>query len=256
MNESFAPREITRRRLGNYLLDARLQLKAAVLTLAAIIPVALLLGIFLWRTSRQLLEEAQAAVEARSQAAQTSRELGVAALSNQLLEHFNDQGFSAKLRELSKDLDARYDHERDAVMTQHEALKRQRVAMNLALVGALTALIVLLALFSIVATHKVAGPVFRLKSMMRQVCNGPLHGSSHLRKGDELQELFSEFARMLERIRGTQRSASRTLDQIIERAKAAQVPRDLVEPMEALSASLRVRPIPLDQDPGAQEAPP
>jgi hypothetical protein len=103
------------------------------------------------------------------------------------------------------------------------------------------------ALLSIVTTHKVVGPVYRLKCMMRQVCNGPLLGPSHLRKGDELQDLFLEFTRMLERIRGSQRSASCALDEIIERAKTAQVPGDLVAPMEALRASLKERPLPLDQ---------
>ncbi len=236
-----------RRHLGNYLLDARFQLKGALVTMAAAAVVALPLGAFLWRTSSQLLEEAQKAVEARSQAAQTSKELGAAALTNQLLERFDDPAFPARLRELSTDLDARYDRERDAIIAQAESLKRQQRATNLAILGGLALLIGLVALLSIVTTHRVAGPIFRLKVLMSQVGNGPLKGPTHLRKGDELQDLFLEFTRMLDRIRDSQRTAEGALQQLIERARAAQAPAELVERMEALRASLRERPLVLDE---------
>lgn len=236
----------TRRHLGNYLLDKRFQLKGALVTLGAAALVALPLGGFLWRTSSQLLEEAQKAVEARSQAAQTSKELGAAALSNELLERFDDPAFPARLRELSTDLDARYERERDAIIAQHESLKRQQRAMNLAILGALALLIGLVALLSIVTTHRVAGPSYRLKVLMSQVGNGPLKGPTHLRKGDELQDLFQEFTSMLDRLRDSQRAAAGAMQQIIERARAAQVPPDLVEKMEALRTSLQERPLSLE----------
>jgi methyl-accepting chemotaxis protein len=246
MNAPPAPAGVPRRHLGNYLLDKRLQLKGALLTVGAAALVALLLGVFLWRTSAQLLEEAQKAVEARSQAAQTSKELGAAALSNQLLERFDDPTFPARLRELSTDLDARYERERDAIIAQHEALKRQQRAMDVAILGGLALLLGLVVLFSIVTTHRIAGPLYRLKVLMGQVGNAPLSSSAHLRKKDELQELFQEFTRMLDRIRDSQRSAAGAMQHLIDRARAAQVPSDLLEDMKALRSLLEKRPLSLD----------
>ena len=233
-----SPRGSARRRLRNYLLDARFQLKAVGLMVGVVALVAALLGGLLWHTSSELLDEAQRAVEARSQAAQTSKELGAATPSDELLKRFDDPAFQERLRAESKRIDQRYEGERDAILAQHQALLSRQRSMAWSIVFGLLALVVVVAMGTVVATHRVVGPVFRLKSMMQQVGSGELRAAPNLRKGDELQDLFLEFRRMLARLGESQGVALDTLDRLLARAKVTNAPLDLVEEMEALKASL------------------
>src|SRR5580658_3242280 len=79
-----------KRYLRNYLLDARFQLKFTAYAVGATLIVVALLGVFLWVTSQRLFRETESAVDARSKAAETSKDLGNAALGNTLLAHMND----------------------------------------------------------------------------------------------------------------------------------------------------------------------
>jgi hypothetical protein len=84
-----------KRKLRNYLLDPSLQITFAVYSVAVAVLVAGLVGTFLFRTTRTLFSEMDLAVQARSKAADTSKELGNAALSSELLQHFEDPAFEA-----------------------------------------------------------------------------------------------------------------------------------------------------------------
>ena len=87
-----------KRYLRNYLLDARFQLKFTGYAVGATLIVVALLGVFLWVTSQQLFKETESAVDARSKAADTSKDLGNAVLANNLLAHFNDPAFEKQLQ--------------------------------------------------------------------------------------------------------------------------------------------------------------
>ena len=234
-----APAVNPRRRFRNYLLDARFQLKAVLLFVGFAALLIALLGGFLWTTSRDLLGEAERAVEARSQAAQTSRELGAATLNNELVKRFDDPAFLERLRDESKRIDARYQAEKDAIVAQHALLLGHQQAMTWGIFGGLLALMLLIAIGTVMATHRIVGPVFRLKRLMQQVGVGELKGILNLRKGDELQDLFLEFKKMIGRLHDSQGSAMDSLRQLIERARAAHVPADVIEGMEKLHASLK-----------------
>jgi methyl-accepting chemotaxis protein len=234
MNEPIAPR----RRLRNYLLDARFQLKGVGLIVGAAALVALVLGGFLWQTSSRLVGEAEKAVSARSEAAQASKELGDAALNNELLKRFDDPGFKERLQEQSRRIDEQYANERDATVAQQHALLAHQQTMALSIVASLLALVLLIVLVAVIATHKIAGPAYRLKRLMQQVGTGNLDGVSRLRKGDELQDLFLEFSLMIERLNRTQGNAIALLDGLIARAKGTTVPAEILEGMQALRTDL------------------
>jgi geranylgeranyl reductase len=55
----------------------------------------------------------------------------------------------------------------------------------------------------IVFTHKVAGPIFKMKRLLRQVGAGKLVLRERLRKGDELQHFFEVFEEMVAELRKT-----------------------------------------------------
>jgi nitrogen fixation/metabolism regulation signal transduction histidine kinase len=58
-------------------------------------------------------------------------------------------------------------------------------------------MVVLIGLLGIYFTHKVAGPVFKMTRLLKQVGEGDLHVETRLRKGDELKDFFDTFAKMV-----------------------------------------------------------
>jgi len=234
-----SPPAVPKRRFRNYLLDARFQLKAVLLFVGLSAPLVALFGGFLWITSRSLLEEAERAVEARSQAAQASKDLDAATLNNELVKRFDDPAFLERLRVESKKIDARYQAESDAIVAQHALLLRHQRAMSWGIVAGLLALLFVIAFATVVATHRIAGPVYRLKRLMQQVGVGELKGIMNLRKGDELQDLFLEFRTMIGRLHDTQGTALESLEKLIERARAASVPAEVLEGMQKLHLALK-----------------
>ena len=169
MEATMAPRQ---RRLRNYLLDAPLQLRfTAVLVLATLLGAGLL-GIFLARALNRLAEQAERAVEARAAAAQASHELGNASLSRTLLERFNNPEFTAQLERQSRAIDAAYQAEQVQVDEQRREVAREsvRIGWLVALSVGVFALAVLL--IGIVLTHRIAGPVFRVRRLLEDLGQG------------------------------------------------------------------------------------
>ena len=63
-------------------------------------------------------------------------------------------------------------------------------------VSGLAAFVVFIALASIVATHKIVGPLFRIKRLVNDISQGRLAVPAYpLRQGDELQDVFEKTAR-------------------------------------------------------------
>ena len=71
----------------------------------------------------------------------------------------------------------------------------------LALVGGLAFMVVAIGLLGIYFTHKVAGPVFKMKKLLKRVGEGHLLFDAKLRKGDELVDFFDAFTQMVSGLR-------------------------------------------------------
>ena len=194
-----APRQRT---LRNYLLDAPLQLRfTAVLVLATLLGAGLL-GIFLARALNRLAEQAERAVEARAAAAQASHELGNASLSKTLLERFNDPEFTAQLERQSRAIDAAYQAEQAQVAEQRRAVARESTRIGWLVLLSVLVFALTVLLLGIVITHRIAGPVYRVRRLLSDLAEGrrevPRHG---LRDGDELHELFDAAASLVKTLR-------------------------------------------------------
>jgi nitrogen fixation/metabolism regulation signal transduction histidine kinase len=83
-------------------------------------------------------------------------------------------------------------------------------------------------------THRVVGPAYKMKSLFRHVADGHLKLYGRLREGDELQDVFVEFERMIERLRTNQRDEITQLESVIARARDASAPSAVVEDLVAL----------------------
>ncbi|MCI0572572.1 MAG: signal protein [Myxococcaceae bacterium] len=233
---------IPRRRLRNYLLDARIQLKFTAYMVGVTIGIALLLGTFLFRNTQALLTETQEAVEARSVAAEASRELTRAILTNQLLQRMEDPAFARQLEEESRSIDARYERERLAVVTARSDLVRRQKLTWLALAGALVSFIVVIALATIVITHRVVGPIYRIRRLVHAVGDGELHASTHqLREADELKDLFADVTRMVHSLRTLQQEDLDAMTRALRHARAQDANAELVQQLEALTKRFQNR---------------
>ncbi|MCA9601206.1 MAG: methyl-accepting chemotaxis protein [Polyangiales bacterium] len=84
------------------------------------------------------------------------------------------------------------------------------------IITGIVAMVVTLGFTGIVITHKMAGPVFKMKRLLREVAAGDLSRKPGLRKGDELQSLFQTFSEMVDALRERQRDTLVTLDELIK----------------------------------------
>lgn len=206
-----------KRQLRNYLLDAPLQLRFTSVLLLGTLLGAGLLGLFLARALNRLGDQAERAVEARAAAAQASHELHNAALSKTLLERFGDPQFTAQMERQSKAIDAAFVAEQTQVAEQRlEVQREQRRIGWLVLLSVGVFSLGVLAL-GIVLTHRIAGPVFRVRRLLADVREGRREVPSHgLRDGDELRELFDAASALVQTLRSEDEATLATVSEVMK----------------------------------------
>ncbi len=233
-----SPTVAYKRRVRNYLLDAHFQLKYTGFLVAVAVVISGLVGAVLYETTRAMVTESAKAVEESRAAADESRKVS-------LVSRMNVRDLSADSPELAaefnKEADA-YDRgvaERDrAVAAERDSLIRRQGRMLFALVGGLTLMVLLIGVLGIYFTHKVAGPIHKMRQLLKQVARGYLRVEGRLRKGDELQAVFDTFAEMVSGLRDFE---GRRLDEV-EGAILAIARGDAKEAtalLESVRASIR-----------------
>jgi nitrogen fixation/metabolism regulation signal transduction histidine kinase len=208
------------RRMRNYLLDAHFQLKyASYLVLIAVV-ISACLGVFLWRTSQAVLAQSQKTVEQGDQVVARGREVVAESQKVSAVVQMNivkDPVYSdnpALLEAFKADAaqqDDRLKQQQMALEGQSQELKQQSLAikskqtvMFYALFGALALLVIVIGMAGIVVTHRIAGPIYKMKKQLGDVGEGHLRVPSPLRKGDELVEFFDTFREMVIHLRERQ----------------------------------------------------
>ncbi len=93
-------------------------------------------------------------------------------------------------------------------------------------------------LVSIFISHRIAGPLHKLRTLFREAAEGNTHRRAKFRKSDHFQELAEDYNRMMDELGGTLTRASNQLDAAIQQIEhAAQKPG---APREELEKSLSV----------------
>jgi methyl-accepting chemotaxis protein len=176
-----------KRSMRNYLLDSRFQLKYTGFLVIVVVIISGVMGAVLYETTQAVVGESSALVEESKKVSEVSRMniRDLASDSPELLTEFN------------READA---HDK-ALGDQQTRLIRRQQFMIQSLVGGLALMVVLIGMLGIYFTHKVAGPVFKMKRLLKQVGDGHLHVDARLRKGDELVDFFETFTQMVQGLR-------------------------------------------------------
>jgi hypothetical protein len=244
-----APAGRHHRSARNYLLDTHFQLKYTGFLVGIALFLSIALGLIVWNTSRKVIEQSRSAVEQGQETVERGQETverGKQVLvqskrvsqvvSMNIAKEYKDDPELAKTFSESAAEDERklaeeqIRLERDAadLKKQAEELRAKAVSMEeqqrIFLVGLwimLTLLVVTIGVAGIIFTHKIAGPVFKMKRLLRQVGEGKLVLRERLRKGDELQHFFEAFEKMVEALREHQKGEIAKVDAIIEKLDEA-----------------------------------
>jgi hypothetical protein len=236
------------RRIRNYLLDRRFQLKYAGYLAGIALVVSTLLGTGLWLTSNKLIAQSRRAVDEGQalvkQGQETvkrghlvieqSKKVSQVVAMNIAKEYKDDPELAKTFGEAAaKDEKTLKDEqdllEKDADFLKQRAAELEQQARDVAeqqrflitaLVVALALLVACIWFAGIVVTHKIAGPVFKMKRMFGKVGEGNLALHERLRRGDEMQDFFESFDQMLSRLRERQESEIKRVDDAIARLEA------------------------------------
>lgn len=242
------------RRFKNYLLDAHFQLKYSSYLVAIAVVLSAGLGVMLWRTSNEVIDQSWAAVRQGEEVVARGKEVvaesqKVSAVvqmniikdpvysdSPALLEAFKSD--AAKQDERLKMQQAQLVKQAAGLKEQAAGLAHQQKVMLWTLCGALALLVLLIGLAGIIVTHRVAGPIFKMKSNLKAVARGRLAVPTPLRKGDELVDFFEAYRSMVIALRERQEGEIAKLDQAIAALAPRAEPGEL-EPLNALKREMQ-----------------
>ena len=217
-----------KRSIKNYLLDARFQLKWTGFIIIVALVVSAIMGVFLYRTSSDVTRESQKVIEQGKELIKESQK-NSDLVKMQIKDQYADTPELADtFNKSAKELDGQLQDRHKALLAQQQATLDQQRTMLMSLVAGLTLLVVLIGLLGIYFTHKVAGPVYKMKMLLRQVGDGKLTFHGKLRRGDELQDFFETFLKMVEQLRDRQAKEVALLDAAIEDARKVGASDDAI----------------------------
>lgn len=181
---SSAPRSRHQRKLSNYLLDKKLQLRYIFLVTILSALIAGALGYMIYDQRRTASESIERDLQALTQADASRQEFE--------------------------------DHVASVLAADDQALIYKMFAVGLGLV-------VILSAYLVIMTHKVAGPLFKVSSYFDQMADGRLGTVTPLRRGDMLQDFFSDFKAMHESLRERAQTDVEVMARAVAALRGAQV---------------------------------
>lgn len=177
-----APRSNHKRRLLNYLLDPKLQLRYVLVVTILSAAIAGTLGFMIYQQHR---------------AASESIEEDMKVLAQKSDEHDFQEEIADNLEHADRQL------------------VYKMGAMGLALV-------MILSMFLLVMTHKVAGPLYKVSLYFERMADGRLGVITPLRHGDMLQDFFAEFKAMHESLRARAAADADAMERAVAALRASQ----------------------------------
>jgi methyl-accepting chemotaxis protein len=197
------PRTPYKRKLSNYLLDKRLQLRYILL-------VTILSGVISGSLGYLIYQQRHAASES------IERDLAALTQNDNSLAEFQEQ------------------------VAASMAAEDRALVYKMAGVG--IGLVVILSLYLLLMTHKVAGPLYKVSMYFDRMADGRLGNVTALRRGDMLQDFFGNFREMHEAVRQRLQSDVITMESAAAALRAkASGNSQLAEALDALDKHVTQR---------------
>ena len=227
------------RKIRNYLLDSRFQLKYTGYLVATAVLLSLTLGTLLWSSSREVIAQSQETVKQGQETVERGQEVVRESQKVSMVVHMNivkdpvygsNPELAAVFNESANEQDNRLTAQQTKLESEALALKKraqdlshQQTEMFVVLISVLSLLVFCIGIAGIIVTHRVAGPIHKMKRLIGYVGDGHLRLTEKLRKGDELQHFFDTFEKMVNSLRERQLIEIGKLDDAI-RALQGNVP--------------------------------
>jgi methyl-accepting chemotaxis protein len=242
---SMAPSGRHQRKLRNYLLDAHFQLKYAAYLVAIAFVLSVSLGFILWRTSNAVIAQSRESVAVGGQVVERGRQVVEESKKVNAVVQMNivrdpaygdNPALLAAFQDDAKENDDRLSAQQQGLEDQSQRLKEQsgklevqQRTMGTALTAILALLVVAVGFAGIVVTHRVAGPIYKMKKQLHALGDGNFQIPFPLRKGDELVDFFESFRTMVKKLRKRQEDEIALLDRAISNLQSKATEDDLKE---------------------------
>ncbi len=207
------PQSPPKRRLRNFLLDSRFQLKyTGAVVIVTVITSVIITGIVGGWAGQKAYEFSRGQSEML-----TMQQGGAMDVSDELQEFLEEEA-----------------RQRD------EEVKDQIVSTIVQMVISVTLVLTLiLGITGIVITHRIVGPAYKLKLLLSDVASGKLNIKGGLRKGDELQDVGDAFKSMVAALRDRREEELAQVEEILQAARDSEVDEDVVAKIAELRERLR-----------------
>lgn len=204
------PRPRYKRKLSNYLLDKKLQLRYVMLVTILSGVIAGALGYMIYQQKRAASESIEQDLKALTQADSSQSDF----------------------------------QERVA-----SGLQSEDRALVYKMVGVGVGLVVILSLYLLIMTHKVAGPLYKVSMYFDRMAVGRLGVVTPLREGDMLQDFYAQFQEMHDAVRARAQRDVGVLEGALTALRTAQNQGDyrgearsqLTEALDQLAAHVEAR---------------
>ena len=217
-----------KRSFKNYLLDPRFQLKWTGMIIGVAFVISAIMGVFLYRTSSEVTAQSQKVIGQGQELIKESQKNSDLVKMQIKKEYGDAPELADTFNKSTQELDAQLETKQKALLSQQQATISQQNTMLTSLVAGLALLVVLIGILGIYFTHKVVGPIYKMKMLLRQVGEGKLNFHGKLRKGDELQDFFEVFAAMVEKLKERQRREVAELEAAMDAAKSSGASEDAI----------------------------
>lgn len=261
---SAAPSHRGQRRLRNFLLDRHFQLKYSGYLVGTAVFLSASLGFILWHTGRELITQTRASVALGEEIVERGRTLlaesekvNSVVKMNIVQAYADDPALLDVFQNAAGDRDVKLAQSQTqleansvALREQSQRIERGYVRLAVLVAFALLLLVLGIGLAGVVVTHKVAGPVFKMKKLLAELGRGQFRVVARLRKGDELQHFFDAFNEAAAQLGKRQEEEIRQVDDVIELLgregndplKASGARERLLTLRESMRVSLNTKP--------------
>ena len=195
-----------KRSVRNYLLDSRFQLKYTGMIVAVALIISAVMGTALYVTTRNMVGESAKVVEESQKVTVESKKVSEVSLMNVKAFAPDSPGLLDEFDKEAAETDRAVAAQQKAVVDQQALLLKHQADLIWSLIGGLALMVTAIGILSIYFTHKVVGPVYKMKRLLKKVGEGNLHVDARLRKGDELQDFFEAFQDMVAQLRKFERN--------------------------------------------------